>query len=64
MGTLNVKLVSNRKDLNLVTRNLLKDLKALERMMEEGWFNESPIHIGAEQEICLQPPFHAGRTGC
>ena len=53
MGTLNVKLVANQKDLNLVTKNLLKDLRALERMMEENWFNESPIHIGAEQEICL-----------
>ena len=53
MGTLNVKLVANQKDLNLVTKNLLKDLRALEYMMEEKWFNESPIHIGAEQEICL-----------
>jgi len=56
MGTLNVKLVSNQKDLNLVTKNLLKDLKALEHMMEESWFNETPLHIGAEQEICLVDP--------
>ncbi|MEM9829303.1 MAG: glutamate-cysteine ligase family protein [Bacteroidota bacterium] len=53
MGTLNVKLVSSRDDLNRNTRNILQDLKALETMLEESWFNEAPIHIGAEQELCL-----------
>ncbi|MGB3589013.1 MAG: glutamate-cysteine ligase family protein [Tunicatimonas sp.] len=53
MGTLNVKLVSSRDDLNRNTRNILQDLKALETMLEESWFNEDPIHIGAEQELCL-----------
>ncbi|MGD1893750.1 MAG: hypothetical protein ACFB15_24550 [Cyclobacteriaceae bacterium] len=53
MGTLNVKLVSSREDLNRNTRNILQDLKALEAMLEESWFNEAPIHIGAEQELCL-----------
>ncbi len=53
MGDLNVKLISNRKDLNNFTKHLLKDIHALERMVEERWFNEGPIHIGAEQEICI-----------
>ncbi|MBV6647396.1 MAG: CBS domain-containing protein, partial [Cyclobacteriaceae bacterium] len=53
MGDLNVKLVSNQKQLNTFTHSLLKDIHALERMLEEGWFNEDPLHIGAEQEICI-----------
>jgi len=53
MGDLNVRLVKTKKDLNDFTSHLLKDVQALERMLKEGWFNEDPIHIGAEQEICL-----------
>ncbi len=53
MGDLNVRLVSTQKQMNDFTRHLLKDVHALERMLEEGWFNEDPIHLGAEQEICL-----------
>ena len=53
MGDLNVRLVSSQKQLNDFTRHLLKDVHALERMLEEDWFNKEPIHIGAEQEICL-----------
>ena len=53
MGELNVKLVSNQKQLNDFTKCLLKDIKALETMLEADWFNHDPIHIGAEQEICL-----------
>ncbi len=53
MGSQNVKLASNYKELNNFTKNLLKDIQALERMLEDEWFNKEPIHIGAEQEICL-----------
>ncbi len=53
MGDLNVRLISSRSELNIFTRNLLKDIHAMERMLEEGWFNEDPLHIGAEQEICI-----------
>ena len=53
MGNLNVKLVNSQKDLNDNTRCILQDLKALECMLDEQWFNEEPIHIGAEQELCL-----------
>ncbi len=53
MGDLNVRLISKRSDLNTFTRNLLKDVHALERMLEDGWFNEDPLHIGAEQELCI-----------
>lgn len=57
MGTLNVKLVSGRKDIDANTRLLLRDMKALEYMLENQWFNEAPIHIGAEQEMCIVDPY-------
>ncbi|MGB3780608.1 MAG: glutamate-cysteine ligase family protein [Tunicatimonas sp.] len=53
MGNLNVKLVDSQKDQNENTRCILRDLKALESMLDNAWFNEEPIHIGAEQELCL-----------
>ena len=53
MGDLNVKLVTNQKQLNDFTKQLLLDVQALKRMIEEDWFDDSPARIGAEQEICL-----------
>ncbi len=53
MGDLNVKLVTTQKQLNDFTKRLLLDVQALERMIEEDWFDDSPARIGAEQEICL-----------
>ncbi|NBC24694.1 MAG: hypothetical protein GVX78_03670, partial [Bacteroidetes bacterium] len=56
MGTLNVKPISSQQELNEVTRDLLGDIRALEDMLAMGWFNEDPLHIGAEQEFCLVDP--------
>ena len=54
MGDLNVRLISSQKELNTFTSNLLRDLKALEYMLGNGLFpDDDPIHVGAEQEICL-----------
>ncbi len=53
MGEINVKSVVKQKDLNEFTRLLLQDVKALDRMLNEGYFEEGKIKIGAEQEICL-----------
>ncbi|HAA20413.1 MAG TPA: CBS domain-containing protein [Cytophagales bacterium] len=53
MGSLNVKLVSSQKQLNDFTRLMLQDIQALQRMLEEGWFETDTIRIGAEQELCL-----------
>lgn len=53
MGTLKVKLLSSQKDIDANTRHLLRDLKALEFMLENDWFNKLPVHLGAEQEMCL-----------
>lgn len=53
MGDLNVKTVSNQSELQSFTRHLLNDVKALEYMLEHGWFEIDTIRIGAEQELCL-----------
>lgn len=53
MGDFNVRLVNNQKELNEFTKCLLNDIHALERMLEEDWFESDIIHIGAEQELCL-----------
>ncbi|MEM7108905.1 MAG: glutamate-cysteine ligase family protein [Bacteroidota bacterium] len=58
MGSLNVKLVSNHNELNAFTRQLLKDVEALDYMLEHDWFEVGNIHLGAEQEICLVDSFY------
>lgn len=53
MGAKGVRIPSSQRELNEFTRCLLKDMQALERMLRKGWFEEDPIRIGAEQEVCL-----------
>jgi len=53
MGDLKVKSIVKQKDLNQFTQKLLQDVKALERMLAEGYFSSGKPKIGAEQEICL-----------
>jgi CBS domain-containing protein len=53
MGDLRVKSVVKQKDLNQFTQKLLMDVKALERMLNNGYFEKGKPKIGAEQEICL-----------
>ncbi len=58
MGDLNVKLVSNHKQLNDFTKHLLKDVEALDYMLKNGWFEDGHPYLGAEQEICLIDAYH------
>lgn len=53
MGAKGVRVASNQRELNVFTQSLLRDIEALEIMLEEDWFDSTNIHIGAEQEICL-----------
>lgn len=53
MGDQKVKSITRKKDLNLFTEKLLRDIKALDRMLEEGFFDVGKPKIGAEQEFCL-----------
>ncbi|MEZ4686573.1 MAG: CBS domain-containing protein [Bacteroidia bacterium] len=56
MGDMNVKAVENKKDLHAFVKCLLKDVHALERMLQDDWFESDVIRIGAEQEMCLIDP--------
>jgi CBS domain-containing protein/gamma-glutamyl:cysteine ligase YbdK (ATP-grasp superfamily) len=53
MGAKGVRIAANQQELNQFTRHLLKDIQALEKMLENDWFETEQMHIGAEQEICL-----------
>jgi len=53
MGDLNVRLIKTNKQQNEFTSCLLKDLQAMELMLQKGWFETGQMHIGAEQEVCL-----------
>lgn len=57
MGTESVKLAENREQTQEFIKYLLKDIRALERMLNEEMFETDPIRIGAEQEMCLVDKF-------
>lgn len=53
MGDLNVKSVSNKKEIQAFSQHLINDVRALEIMLENNWFETDVTRIGAEQELCL-----------
>ncbi|MBX2842534.1 MAG: CBS domain-containing protein [Flammeovirgaceae bacterium] len=53
MGSKGVRIAKTQEELNSFTKNLLSDVKALEQMLEEEWFEVDEMKIGAEQEVCL-----------
>ena len=53
MGEQKVSLVSDHDSMQRFVRNLLKDVQAMEYMLENGWFEDDITRIGAEQEMCL-----------
>lgn len=54
MGEPRVKLADSQEEVQRFMKCVLKDLRALDRMLEEDdWFETDPIRIGAEQELCL-----------
>jgi CBS domain-containing protein/gamma-glutamylcysteine synthetase len=53
MGEEKVKLAENREQIQDFIKALLKDIRALGRMLDEGWFEIDKTRIGAEQELCL-----------
>lgn len=53
MGASQVRIAQNQKELNQFTQHLIKDIKALQKMLEDSWFEDDIVRIGAEQEICL-----------
>jgi CBS domain-containing protein len=53
MGEQIVNRINNNEDKKEYINQLLKDIEALDIMLKNGLFEETPIHIGAEQEFCL-----------
>mgnify|MGYP000106119759 CR=1 FL=1 len=48
-----VKVAENEEQVQEFVKHLLEDMRALERMLEEGRFEIDKQRIGAEQELCL-----------
>lgn len=47
-------MADSQEEVQRFMKYVLKDLRALDRMLNEGdWFETDPIRIGAEQELCL-----------
>ena len=53
MGRHDVQDTTNSEELRLFSRALLRDLRAFERMLDEGLFETEVRRIGAEQEMFL-----------
>ena len=53
MGVLGVRVPASQEELNTFTGHLLNDIQALQKMLDDRWFEDTNMHIGAEQEICL-----------
>ena len=53
MGEQRVSLVSDEGQMQSFVKSLLKDVKALEYMLDNDWFESDITRIGAEQEMCL-----------
>jgi hypothetical protein len=53
MGEQNVSRLQDQEQMKKFVRYLLNDVKALEYMLENDWFESDITRIGAEQEMCL-----------
>ncbi|MEL7123333.1 MAG: glutamate-cysteine ligase family protein, partial [Bacteroidota bacterium] len=53
MGEQKVSLAAGNAQMHVFVRNLLKDVEALEYMLENDWFEKDTLRIGAEQELCM-----------
>ena len=53
MGVATVRLPGDKAQQRAFTQQILTDLQALEYMLDEGWFEDDVVRIGAEQEMCL-----------
>lgn len=53
MGEQRVSLLASKRQKQRFMKALLKDVTALEYMLDHDWFESDTIRIGAEQELCL-----------
>jgi len=53
MGEQRVSILTDKKQMHRFVKNLLKDMDAMEYMLENNWFEDDVTRIGAEQEMVL-----------
>jgi CBS domain-containing protein len=53
MGDERVKLPESKEQSQQFLKYLLRDVRAMRKMLDDGWFETDNIRIGAEQELCL-----------
>ena len=53
MGEERVKLAKSNEEVQNFMKRVLRDLRALQKMLDEEWFETGITRIGAEQELCL-----------
>lgn len=53
MGDFHVRRIRDKADRRQAYLHILDDLEAFETQLAEGHFDDGPIHIGAEQELCI-----------
>lgn len=53
MGEQKVSIAKDQRDVQAFVRRLLNDVRALEHMLDNDWFESDIVRIGAEQEMCL-----------
>ncbi|MEQ8706570.1 MAG: CBS domain-containing protein [Phaeodactylibacter sp.] len=53
MGEQRVSLVQDKASMQQFVKKLLRDVQALEYMLDNDWFENDIVRIGAEQEMCL-----------
>jgi CBS domain-containing protein/gamma-glutamyl:cysteine ligase YbdK (ATP-grasp superfamily) len=56
MGSKNVQKLEGKKQRAIYLHHLVRDMEALELMIQKGMIEKSPIRIGAEQEFCIVDP--------
>ncbi len=53
MGEERVKLADDNEQAQTFMKHVLRDMRALKKMLDEDWFETDILRIGAEQELCL-----------
>jgi CBS domain-containing protein/gamma-glutamylcysteine synthetase len=56
MGEERVKLADSNEQVQTFMKHVLRDLRALQKMLDEDWFETDTLRIGAEQELCMVDP--------
>ena len=53
MGDFRVRKITDAEDRRKMYQSVLADVEAFEWMLKEDMFETDPLHIGAEQELCI-----------